>query len=403
MASYEECSFDSNLFGHKVGRIDLEEEDLCGDWLGELKRARDDGMKLVYLISPRYDPSRHKELEQLESTFPGTLADWKTLYSSPLTTWDQGNLTAKCAESDEIKVIRWERADVPDSLVELSLSAGVHSRFKVDEAIPEAVFQGVYGGWIRNSVNKSIADDTFVAVHKETGIEVGLITVKKKGMNLIDIGLLAVSSNQRQKGIATMLLSRAALWAYESIGGTPGAKLQVVTQGTNLVACRAYESFGFTVETTQLVNHVWMPRDLGGALHEAAAAKLDNYGVPFCKQHLTGKEMLYIQEIFDSDLLNSASKYTSLCAMRIKKLLLGGCPRPTSNPNSPARKDKDNMESTNALTAVKSVYHNESGFDCTEVVITASGTSALEMAAILCEVGSGDEVISALLHLLVHS
>ena len=147
------------------------------------------------------------------------------------------------------------------------------------------------------------------------------------------------------------------------------------------------------METTQLVNHVWMPRDLGGALHEAAAAKLDNYGVPFCKQHLTGKEMLYIQEIFDSDLLNSASKYTSLCAMRIKKLLLGGCPRPTSNPNSPARKDKDNMESTNALTAVKSVYHNESGFDCTEVVITASGTSALEMAAILCEVGPGDEVI----------
>ena len=56
-------------------------------------------------------------------------------------------------------------------------------------------------------MNKSIADDTFVAVHKETGVEVGLITVKKKGMNLIDIGLLAVSSNQRQKGIATMLLA----------------------------------------------------------------------------------------------------------------------------------------------------------------------------------------------------
>ena len=391
MASYEECVFDTNLFGYKVGRIDLNEEDLSGDWLGELKKARDDGMKLVYLVSPRYRPSRHHELELLEASLPGTLADWKTLYSSPLTTWSRDDLRAKCAAREDIEVIRWEREDVPDTLTELSLAAGIYSRFKVDEAIPQAVYEGVYGGWIKNSVNKSMADDTFVAVLKETGVEVGLVTVKRKGEALIDIGLLAVSPKQRRKGISKMLLSRAALWAQERIGGAPGAKLQVVTQGTNLAACRAYESFGFAVETTQLVNHVWMPQDLGSSLHKAAAAKLDNYGVPFCKQHLTGKELSFIQEIFDSELLNSASKYTSLCAMRLKKLL-GGSSGLSSIPNSPARKDKSDTSNANALHGTK-CGHSNSGADCKEVIVTASGTSALEMASILCGVGPGDEVI----------
>ena len=78
-------------------------------------------------------------------------------------------------------MIRWEREDVPDTLRELSLAAGIYSRFKADEAVPQAVFEGVYGGWIKNSVNKSMADETFVAVHKGTGAEVGLVTVKKKG------------------------------------------------------------------------------------------------------------------------------------------------------------------------------------------------------------------------------
>ena len=72
-------------------------------------------------------------------------------------------------------------------------------------------------------------------------------------------------------------------------------------------------AFGFTVETTQIVNHVWMPQDMGGLLHEAAAAKLDDYGVPFCKQHLTGKELTYIQKIFDSSCL-TAHRSTPLCA-----------------------------------------------------------------------------------------
>lgn len=401
MPAHEVCGFDTDLFGYPVGRIDLEHKDLTTDWRSDLKKARDDGMRLVYLISPKYEPERHRELELLEASFPGTLVDWKTLYSSPLTAWKVEDLSPKCEATDEIELVKWERTDVPDALRNLSLAAGIYSRFKVDGAIPEAVFEGVYGGWIKNSVNKSMADETFVAISKVTKEEVGLVTVKRKGELVIDIGLLAVSSSHRRKGISRMLLSRAALWAIEKVGHLSGSKLQVVTQGTNITACRAYENFGFSVENTQIVNHVWMPDALGGLLHDAAAAKLDNLGVPFCKQYLTGQELTYIQEIFASELLNSASKYTSLCAMKLKKMLNGGGGIRT-NPNSPSRgqstahqtvsrdrdidKDADKQGSSSLLNA-------SCRTDCKEVIVTASGTSALEMAAILCDVGPGDEVI----------
>ena len=241
MPDYEDCAFDTNLFGFKVGRIDLEEEDLKDDLIVDLRRAEGDGIKLLYLIGPKYGLNRHEELERLEDTFPGTLVDWKTFYSAPLSHWkDEEALRKDSTDSDEIKIIKWEREDCPEALHELSLAAGIYSRFKVDRRIPEKVFEGVYGGWIKNSINKSMADETFVAVHSGSGAQVGLITVKQKGHALVDIGLLAVSAQHRRKGISRKLLAQATLWARQCIGDIDGAKLQVVTQGTNHSACMAY-------------------------------------------------------------------------------------------------------------------------------------------------------------------
>ena len=67
----------------------------CGG-TGSVSCEMPETMWLVYLISPRYGPSRHHELEKLEASFPGTLVDWKTLYSAPLTTWSAEALSSKC-------------------------------------------------------------------------------------------------------------------------------------------------------------------------------------------------------------------------------------------------------------------------------------------------------------------
>lgn len=398
MPEYEVCDFDTNLCGFKVGRIDLEEEDLQGDLRVDLRRAEQEGIKLLYLISPKYEVDRQQELEHLEASFPGTLVDWKTLYSAPLDHWSEAELLKSLQEGGEVEIIRWDRDDCPHTLTQLSLDAGVYSRFKVDRMLPEKVYAGVFGGWIKNSINKKMANETFVAVHRESKKEIGLVTVKQKGPAMVDIGLLAVDSNHRRKGISRSLLCKAAQWSQERLKGISNARLQVVTQGANATACLAYENFGFTIESTQIVNHVWLPEHLGGLQHEAAAAKLDNLGIPFCKQYLTGNETLYINEILDSGLLNSASKFTSLCAMRLRKVL-NGEEFLSSNPNSPTRGARVIASSSSSASAVTANADNDDGrggggkADCDEVVVTASGTAALEMAALLCEVGPGDEVI----------
>ena len=333
MPEWEACDFDTNLCGFKVGRIDLEEEHLREDLRIDLKNAEQAGIKLLYLISPKYDTSRHHELKRLEASFPGTLVDWKTLYSAPLDHWKEADLLLP--EGGEVEIVRWSSEDCPSTLTKLSLDAGVYSRFKVDRMLPDKVYAGVFGGWIKNSINKSMADETFVAIHRETKEEIGLVTVKQKGPAMVDIGLLAVNSNHRRKGISRSLLFKAVRWSQEKLKGIQNAKLQVVTQGANVTACLAYENFGFTIESTQIVNHVWLPQHLGGLQHEAAAAKLDNLSIPFCKQYLTGNEIRYINEILDSGLLNSASKFTSLCAMKLRKVLNGEEFLP-SNPKSPS-------------------------------------------------------------------
>ena len=141
--------------------------------------------------------------------------------------------------SEEIEVVQWDRADCPATLLQLSLDSGLYSRFKVDRLIPESVFSGVYEGWIKNSINKSMADEVFVAVHKISKEEVGLITVKQRGPDRVDVGLLAVNSSHRRKGISRSLLSTAALWSNKKLEGVADTRLQVTTQGANEAACMA--------------------------------------------------------------------------------------------------------------------------------------------------------------------
>lgn len=124
--------------------------------------------------------------------------------------------------------------------------------------------------------------------------------------------------------------------------------MTVITQGANAAACACYENFGFTLASVQGVYHVWLPQHLIEPLSRSDRAKL-----PFCKQHFSGKEQEYIAQVFSSG-LDSAARFTTMCSTKIQEIL---------------------------------------GSDCERVVMVPSGTAALEMAALLVELGPGDEVI----------
>jgi dTDP-4-amino-4,6-dideoxygalactose transaminase len=372
--SVQSLAFDTNLFGFAVGRIDLSENVTAETVRTELQAAHSKhGMKLVYLLAPvcSRDPGQPASAPLHCSPVPGVKVDIKTTYTAKLSSFDKGRLVTLAYMSARTRVIpyklpplaaddagRSEVDEVPPVLRELAIASGEWSRFRIDTGIPRHVFEKMFEAWIRNSLNRSIADEVFVAVDVESGSEVlGFITVKlRQNVNDADdvnIGLLSVSSTHRRMGIASMLLARATLWALEQIGGGPRAShgfMSVVTQGGNLGACRTYESFGFQLATTQDVYHAWLPQHL----FEPGSLVADMARIPFCRQHLTGNEVKYATQVIEGGGLDSAGRFTFLCSERLQSIL---------------------------------------GSNTEKVLIVPSGTAALEMAALLCDIKPGDEVI----------
>ena len=280
---------------------------------------------------------------------PGIRVDVKTTFVVSLSSIDVKDLVSKAfLGTSDVKIVRINKSSsstVSPALRDLAIASGVWSRFNVDSNVPRCVFESMFESWIKNSVNFSIADEIFVAVDSITGKEVGFITLKQKGSS-VQIGLLAVDSKQRRKGIASQLMSRAALWALESV--TANGFLSVVTQGANEQACSFYKRFGFALSSEQDVYHIWLPQHL-----EEPQLRADQGPIPFCKQFLTGNEKLYVAQVLASG-LDSSARFTVMCAARMKEIL---------------------------------------GQDSERVVMVPSGTAALEMAVLLAELQFGDEVI----------
>lgn len=289
------------------------------------------------------------EKQQIQESLPGQKVDVKTTLTMPLKNLDQQKLLSQVYSSKEIRIRSFPKQDdTPnDALRKLAVASGQWSRFRVDLNVPINVFVGVFEGWLKNSINRSLADEVFTAQDIATGEDIGFITLKKKG-DVVSIGLLAVSENHRRKGIASMLLSRGALWAMEQGSFNSNIIYSVVTQGANEAALKCYRSFGFLITTIQDVYHAWLPQHL-----EEPGLRADQSALPYCKQYLCGKEKSYVNQVLEGG-LDSASRFTVMCSTKIKQMM---------------------------------------GPDCDRVVMVPSGTAALEMAALLANLGDGDEVI----------
>lgn len=138
-----------------------------------------------------------------------------------------------------------------EHFIELAIKSGEFSRFRLDPMYPDDKFRELYRIWLIQSLNHRIADE--VLVFSKDGVIAGFITIKIKN-GIPDIGLLAVDSAFRGKGIAGQLIHSAEHWAYFTKNKK---ELQVVTQGTNIAACRFYEKLGFSLKQKQYVYHCW--------------------------------------------------------------------------------------------------------------------------------------------------
>jgi dTDP-4-amino-4,6-dideoxygalactose transaminase len=347
----EEIKFDSDLFGFKVGRIEVDsvgvDSALNVSIVGALRQAYQGGIRLVYI----YDEVVSANAREHQFQIPGAMVDNKTTYLAPLSLFNAQTVIQKSfSQVSKIHICQLPKidgSDISEELRKLAVLSGVWSRFRVDSNIPAGAFEAMFEAWLRNSVNRSIADEVFVAKDAETGESVGFITVKLKGLTT-HIGLLSVSDSHQRRGIASMLMNRAILWSFERTSWDHEAAISVVTQGSNTPACKFYESVGFSKATTQRIFHAWLPQHL-----DEPKMRCDNVPIPFCKQFLTGAELENVSQVLSTG-LDSGGKFTTMCASYIKA---------------------------------------ELGADCDRVIMVPSGTAALEMAALLIDCAAGDEII----------
>jgi len=369
MINIESLEFDSDLFQFKVGRIEISDENKsqCTELALQqaLQEAYFQGIKLVYIFSPTiFMQSNEISMKRSSSstalymslstsprgkqlTVPGICVDDKITYELSLSGISKQQLVQQAFSNENVVIESASSIHSYEDLKKLSIAAGDWSRFKVDTNIPSHTYELMYEKWLENSLNKTLADEVFIAKHTSNDEVVGLITVKSKG-SYASIGLLAVNKLYRRQGIAQALLSRVVLWTLEKLGWRGNNKISVITQGANEAACRCYEKFGFVKYSSQLVHHAWLPMHLLEPLSRSDRARL-----PFCKQHMTGKEIEYVSQVLSTG-LDSAARFTNMCVTRLKDLL---------------------------------------GQDSERVIIVPSGTAALEMAALLIDLKPGDEVI----------
>ena len=240
MDRFQLLDVDSEIFGVPVAKI-LPDKLSPSELEQVISHLKKEDVRLAFWASNPKD----KKSQQAARHYHGFLADKKVTYVIDL---DQ--LPARSAGLD------WDIEEYADALPSaelenLAIQVGRNSRFGADPRIPGDKLIDLYKLWIRNSVNRQVADAVFVV--RQSGKVVGMVTVgAKDGRG--NIGLFAVDPALRRKNLGVSLVCAAQEWARRK-----GFRFaQVVTQGKNVAACRLYRKCGYRVDKVEFFYHFWI-------------------------------------------------------------------------------------------------------------------------------------------------
>ncbi len=236
---YEILKWDSNFFGFTVCRIN--DPNLSSDKLAEvLKLLHSLEIDLIYYASKE---NKLKDLEGISAFYDIKLVDKKTTFAK--------NKINSISNFNHSGIISEYKENYPEKkLIQLAIESGVYSRFNLDKRIGSKKYQDLYSLWIIDSVSKKIAKE--VLVFRVENKIAGFVTLGEKNKRG-DIGIIAVDSFCRGKGIGKSLMFTAENWFNEK----QYTSIQVVTQGENIQACRLYESCGYIIEKVEYFYHIW--------------------------------------------------------------------------------------------------------------------------------------------------
>lgn len=231
--TFLKLDWDSDFFHFNICKLIGSIENI--EDLKSVEKTMDDyNFKLAY-----YSSAKELNIDKMES-LEIKLVDKKTTYVK--------NINSSLLSHPLIS--SYESVIPSPKLLDLAIQSGIYSRFNVDKNIGKEKFEELYKLWIMRSVKREIAKE--VIVYKHNNDIAGYLTIGEKN-NRADLGMGAVDSNYRGKGIGRILFENAEKWSYDN-----GYKeIQIVTQGNNIPACKLYESLGYSVEKVEYFYHIW--------------------------------------------------------------------------------------------------------------------------------------------------
>lgn len=234
----EILAWDSSFFGYPVAKITASE--MSADQLATfIAEAKNKEVKLIYIFT---DPADTISTHAANSN-SAKLVDQKITFHTKI------DASVVSAVDDHIQ--QFEETIPSEQLINLSIQSGLYSRYKIDPGFKNNEFERMYLAWIENSVNKKIADHTFV--YKEDGKALGFVTLKARD-NCGQIGLIAVDESSRGKSIGKKLIAAVTNKLFEK--NIPD--LDVATQIDNEDACNFYKKVGFSGIKTENIYHIWL-------------------------------------------------------------------------------------------------------------------------------------------------
>ncbi len=237
--SLRDLPWDSRFFDLRIARLDGDR--LSGEELAEVERERAArGLDCVYFLAA---PDAPATLQRVAA------AGWRFVDVRTTLALTLDRAPAGGAPGDGLRAA--ESADVP-ALRDLAAASHTDSRFYQDGRFPRALCDLLFAEWIERCVEGVLADAVLVA--GAPGAPLGYVTLRgRRGNDSADIGLFAVAPAARGRGLGAELLTGAVAWARRR--GEP--LLEVVTQGANARAVRAYERAGFTTRRVAYWYHAW--------------------------------------------------------------------------------------------------------------------------------------------------
>lgn len=225
----QKLSWDSNLFGFSVGKLEWFE--------GEEKTlksllAKDNQYAVVYVFAD------HEILLELP---PVTATDIKVTFCKELQQVQE--IAASILEYDPQKHKYQE-------LLDLVYLSGTFSRFKQDVRFTEEDFSKLYQEWIDKSIK---SETTKVLVQEQDGNLGGFITLEEVSTESCRIGLTAVHPDYQGKSIATQLIQKCQNMAF--VEGK--SRIEVSTQDKNVAAKNLYAKNGFKKQKLKYIYHLW--------------------------------------------------------------------------------------------------------------------------------------------------